>query len=69
MTNQEIYEYYKEIPRGSRGRTITDHFNALTIEERKKGIYKFFGKPSIWKRRSWVTNGFAWTTRSPRLLG
>lgn len=35
MTNQEIYEYYKSIPRGTRGRTITDHFNSLSIDERK----------------------------------
>jgi len=35
VTNQDIYDYYKNIPRGSRGRTITDHFNSLTLEERK----------------------------------
>ena len=35
VTNQEIYDYYESIHRGSRGRTITDHFNSLTLDERK----------------------------------
>jgi hypothetical protein len=38
MTNQEIYDYYKSIPRGTRYRTITDHYNSMTVEERKSYV-------------------------------
>ncbi len=38
MTNQEIYDYYKSIPRGTRYRTSTDHYNNLTVEERKSYV-------------------------------
>ena len=38
MTNQEFYDYYKSIPRGTRNRTITDHYNNLTVEERKSYV-------------------------------
>lgn len=45
MTNEEIYEFYKAIPRGERARKITDHFNRLSVEERHS--YYLFVQPII----------------------
>ena len=35
MTCKEIFEFYQNVPKGSRAKTITDHFNSLEIPERK----------------------------------
>ncbi|WP_303825906.1 hypothetical protein [Ruminococcus flavefaciens] len=49
MTNQEIYNYYESIPKTakqpSRSRQITDHFNSLSVNERKSYIDFLYSLP------------------------
>ncbi len=55
MTNVEIYNYYESIPKGSRSRTITDHFNSLDVTQRKSYIDFLYSLPDGDKKAASIT--------------